>query len=223
MGAGADGSSRGGDGTSAGFRVRAPWGRLWQGDHGFGIGQLRKFGWESSLHGDAIAFPVPPHSRVLLALLCSYENVGSARVLVAPAGRARLDAAYSSHHAVTLSLRWADDSSQQCVTYAGSSGMGPHVVWVEVASRPTAPTSGCWPCNTTGRGLVKIYGVYTQRVSRASQIGQASLTPERLSDNDSTSGTITSSRSDPKMREPQPALREPIAGQLHAFREFQRI
>ena len=229
-GAGGEGSSArrdggtdsgGGDG-SAGFRVRAPWGRLWQGDHGFGIGQLRKFGWESSLYGATIAFQVPPHSRVLLALLCSYENVGSARVFVAPAGRGRFDAPHFARNAVTISLRWADDSSQQCVTYAGSSGRGAHAVWVQGASRPTTPTSGCWPCNSTGRGIVKVYGVYTQRMSQQQRMSRASRSGE---DNRSTSEGTSSSESSTGLglRIREPTVPAPIAGQLHAFREFQRM
>jgi hypothetical protein len=154
-----------------GFSVQAPWGRLWQGEKGHGVGQLRKFGWVATAAGSLLAFAVPPHSRVLLALLCSYENVGNATGLVAPEG-ARFDA--SAAAAVALRLRWADDSSQQCVASVGESGGGPHVVWLHVASErsgsaaggalfTTAPAAAATATATSRHAnQVKLFGVYSQ-------------------------------------------------------------
>lgn len=137
--------------SNTGFSVQAPWGKLWQGERGYGVGQLRKFGWLGTAAGARVAFAVPSSSQILLAMLCSYENVGVAAAWIAPAGSS-FDT--EAPNAVTLPLRWRDDSSQQCVVSVGTSGVGPHVVWLQVASAPAV--------NTTGRNQVKLYGIYTQ-------------------------------------------------------------
>ena len=86
-------------------------------------------------------------------MLCSFENVGSARVTVRPASRS---SASTPPAPVQLDMRWEKRSSQQCLADIGTSGPGRHVVTVEVTSAQEG----------TNRNQVKVMGIYEQRLQR---------------------------------------------------------
>ena len=164
-------------------------------------GTLAKIGWLGRQRGDHIAFAVPLPSgavrqeparplsegqavRVLLAMLCSYENVGAADVWLQWRDSKRRDDMSSSArrgpaddvgngpwdaivHANdrTVDLRWSSHTSQLCLVDLGTmrGGADSHPARLELHVRVTSSAQGQ---GRDARGLnqVKIYGVYSQLV-----------------------------------------------------------
>ena len=110
-----------------------------------------KHGWTASLENATLGFRVPGSpSRVLLALLCSYENVGQVAIELAPLSRQQAPFSSPLSSPSKLDLRWMSNSSQQCIADAGvAQAAEDHAIWLRVLS-PTRP----------GRNEVKVYGVY---------------------------------------------------------------
>ena len=84
----------------------------------------------------------------LLAMLCSYENVGNASVRFT-SGDNGLEAAER-----VLEMRWDQNSSQQCIHHVGRVGPGDHTLHVTALSSPGDP----W----RGSNQVKLFGIYSQ-------------------------------------------------------------
>ena len=72
--------------------------------------------------GSSISFPVSPRRHVLLSMLCSYANVGTAVAYLEPVGAARSDTA--RRVGTKLDMLWKSTSSQQCVADVGTTGAG---------------------------------------------------------------------------------------------------
>ena len=109
-----------------------------------------KFGWAGSSRGAVVAFKVRSRSKVLVALLCSYTNVGIAGIGLGLSSRG-----IEHRTARELDLRWESHSSQHCLAEAGESGKGAHTLWVDVRS------------SRADANQVKVFGVYTQATVRS--------------------------------------------------------
>ena len=87
-------------------------------------------------------------ASLLLAMLCSYKNVGNASVR------------FTSHDndpkvsVRVLEMRWKERSSQQCIHHVGRIGPGNHTLHVTALSSPGDPQRG--------RNQVKLFGIYSQ-------------------------------------------------------------
>lgn len=109
---------------------------------------VSKAGWAADVPGGEIAFPVPEaRARVLVAFLCSYESVGEAEVTFTPVNSTL--AMLAARRWLRVTLRWSQQSSQQCIFNAGET-TGPSNVHVRVAASSTAGAQ------------VKVFGVYSQ-------------------------------------------------------------
>ncbi|KAL1504231.1 hypothetical protein AB1Y20_010640 [Prymnesium parvum] len=119
-----------------------------------------KVGWTATERNSALSFILNSTRRgatVLLSMLCSYENVGSAIVRIRYlAGKAvEGDVLEEEQPWRAVGLRWGLRSSQQCVNLVGAAERdGPLQVELRVTSATTEH----------GRGLnqVKVFGVYWQ-------------------------------------------------------------
>ena len=123
-----------------------------------------KYGWIGTARGAVATFAVPAYSRVLVSLLCSYENVGTANVTLRRAvaddeasGRSAnaLLAAPVPNAPLALDMQWEQHSSQQCFAEVGTSGAGVHLLIVAV-------TSDGKGSERRGSNQVKVMGVYHQ-------------------------------------------------------------
>ena len=134
----------------AGFELRGFESQAIAPSRGASNEQMRKAGWAASQRASSVAFGVPPSSRVLAALLCSYENVGSAELAFSSGGAQSAPAAPSAWR--TVDLVWTKQTSQQCIVDAGISPADAGLLWVQ--SGPNARGAV---------GQVKVFGVYTQQ------------------------------------------------------------
>ena len=112
----------------------------------------------------------------LLAMLCSYENVGNASVR------------FTSHDngpeaAVrVLEMRWNQSSSQQCIHHVGRVGPGNHTLHVTALSSPRDPQRGS--------NQVKLFGIYSQRDGGVYQHRATTPTQQQIMKS-ATCGTTT--------------------------------
>ena len=78
----------------------------------------------------------------------------------------------SSSRAMHVNLRWQATSSQQCVVYVGTTGVGAHVLWVRAEEgdrRPSKPVNGTTAAMVgVEQQQVLIYGVYEQQATPTS-------------------------------------------------------
>ena len=120
--------------------------------------QFGKPGWLAHQNGSQAAFAVDGGergARLMLAALCSYENVGVARIfLTRPSQPAPTPTAPAWH---TLDMQWPVRSSQQCLVNLGNIPPHPSELWVRVSSSRASATPG----NVGNQ--VKLYGLFTQR------------------------------------------------------------
>ena len=84
---------------------------------------------------------------VLLSMLCSYENVGSAAIWFS--GNADTD----DRAPLLVDLKWAQRSSQQCIQPVGKIGPGKHTLHLRTLTTESP---------LRGRNQVKVFGIYTQ-------------------------------------------------------------
>jgi len=114
-------------------------------------GALGKVGWTAATPNSTVAFHVnggQSGASFLLAMLCSYENVGSASVQL----RSRDNDSEVSLR--ILEMRWNQPSSQQCIHHVGRIGPGNHTLHVTALSSPGDPQRGS--------NQVKLFGIYSQ-------------------------------------------------------------
>ena len=140
-----------------------------------------KFGWIGRSAGNRLSFKVASNSRVLVAMLCSNERVGSAMLQIHPviSGAPRVE--------TPVNLIWRSRTSQQCVANAGTTGDGPHLLSIRIAAEcedvrsvASSSTSGSArsDCHRAqGAGFVKVFGVYDQ-ASDPSDLQEATGTAE---------------------------------------------
>ena len=108
-------------------------------------------GWTAATPNSTVAFHVnggQSGASFLLAMLCSYENVGSASVQL----RSRDNDSEVSLR--ILEMRWNQPSSQQCIHHVGRIGPGNHTLHVTALSSPGDPQRGS--------NQVKLFGIYSQ-------------------------------------------------------------
>ena len=111
----------------------------------------RQVGWTATEPNSTVAFQVSggqSGASFLLAMLCSYENVGNASVRFTSRDNG-LEAAER-----VLEMRWDQNSSQQCIHHVGRVGPGDHTLHVTALSSPGDP----W----RGSNQVKLFGIYSQ-------------------------------------------------------------
>ena len=115
---------------------------------------------------DSIKFTVCRNCRVLVALLCSYDNVGVAALQLRP----------STGPVKEVNLKWRTGSSQQCVIDAGFTALQGDELsdpFIEVrvgsfALNVQANVSGTGSSREEGAAFqrkhnqVKVYGIYEQ-------------------------------------------------------------
>ena len=122
-----------------------------------GLRGFAKHGWLGTEAGAYATFAVPPRSRILVAMLCSYENVGTVRASLTRApDAANLAAAVEAAGRVDtlpgmpLELQWDQHSSQQCLADVGTTGDSTHLLVLHVTSA------------RSGGNQVKLMGIYEQ-------------------------------------------------------------
>ena len=112
-----------------------------------------KWGWVAYRNGAKIAFDVPGDSRIVLAMLCSYENVGDIRAqLVTLRGQTLL-------RTVNQTLRWMQRSSQHCYIDLGNTRAGPHVLFLRAHNVPVVWRAGG---GVQAAAQVRLYAIYSQ-------------------------------------------------------------
>ena len=125
-------------------------------------------------------------SRILVALFCSYTNVGIASLQLRPKAAGGDDSidqdrpvhggpSLSSNRATRVNLRWRATSSQQCIVDVGTTGVGAHVLWVSAeegdrqrgspASKRTYGEATALVGVEQQQQQVLIYGVYEQQLT----------------------------------------------------------
>ena len=152
-----------------------------KGDEGPREAGLGKLGWLATREGSTVGFELDggaDGATVILAALCSYDNVGAAEVYLTGRRTTRLGAhaaaAPSAGGSVksdglgspgvkprlkpwlSLDFLWSSRSSQQCLARLGSIPPGAHRLWLRVSSNRT----GSLP--TRPGNQVKIFGIYLQ-------------------------------------------------------------
>jgi hypothetical protein len=124
---------------------------------------MGKVGWLATQPGSTVVFNVnggQHGATVLLATLCSYENVGMADIFLT-ASDTMMAPLFRPWH--SLDMQWAPRSSQQCLAHLGHVAPGKNRLWMRVTSNRTG--------STTQRigNQVKIYGIYVQELGASTR------------------------------------------------------
>ena len=117
-----------------------------------------KVGWTATTAGATICFPLDggeAGAHVVLAMLCSYDNVGAAAV--------RLQGQHMNTTWQPIELRWDARASQQCAMHVGRIGAGRDTL---LLIRTTSAQGDLH----RGRNQVKLFGVYTQTDAPAMRV-----------------------------------------------------
>ena len=118
-------------------------------------GTIFKVGWTATTAGATTCFPLDgghAGAQVLVAMLCSYENVGAAAVRLT--GPGTVDSTWQP-----LELRWNARASQQCVMNLGRIGPGREALLLLRMRSSQADAS-------RGQNQLKVFGVYTWKFVR---------------------------------------------------------
>ena len=129
----------------------------------------RQVGWTATAPNSSVAFQVSggqSGASFLLAMLCSYENVGKASVRFT----SRDNGVEVAER--VLEMRWNRSASQQCIHHVGRVGPGNHTLRVTALSSPADPRRGS--------NQVKLFGIYSQKTRSSNVLLEAPAAEEHL-------------------------------------------